>query len=264
MKTLITTAVVIFLSVWLSSFSKAVKLESLLLYLPFDEGSGNEAKDLSGNGFNGTLHGPKWVDGKFNKALEFDGKDNYVSVEPIGVEPEAITIEFWFSPAQNLDSSSLRADLMYALNGCCRPHLTINRENDGAFGFYVEHGGVQGGAEGPGTQVMTNLTSWKAAEWYHFAGAADEAEVKVYVNGKLENKTKAPGDKLHVRYGEYGISIGAGNQGAANFFSGKMDEIRIWSRILTENEIRKAFAGTLMAVLPIDKLAITWGSIKNE
>ena len=47
----------------------------------FDEGKGDAAKDYSPNGNDGTLNeGPKWVDGQFEKALEFDGKDDYVQI----------------------------------------------------------------------------------------------------------------------------------------------------------------------------------------
>ena len=42
-----------------------------------DETSGTVAPDTSGNGNNGTLiNGPTWVDGRFNKALSFDGVDD--------------------------------------------------------------------------------------------------------------------------------------------------------------------------------------------
>ena len=47
----------------------------------FDEGSGNTAKDSSDNGNDGELmNGPQWVQGSFGKALEFDGKDDYVKI----------------------------------------------------------------------------------------------------------------------------------------------------------------------------------------
>lgn len=47
----------------------------------FDEGKGNVAVDSSGKGLDGKLIGnPTWVDGKFGKALEFDGKAAYVEV----------------------------------------------------------------------------------------------------------------------------------------------------------------------------------------
>jgi len=47
----------------------------------FDEDSGNIATDSSGNGNDGKLmNGPKWVDGKFGKALSFDGVNDRVSI----------------------------------------------------------------------------------------------------------------------------------------------------------------------------------------
>ena len=46
----------------------------MVAYYPLDEGSGNTATDASGDGHNGTLNGdPRWISGKFGKALEFPG-----------------------------------------------------------------------------------------------------------------------------------------------------------------------------------------------
>ena len=78
----------------------AVDLETARVIFLFDEGNGNTANDHSGNGNDGKLvNKPKWVAGKYGKALEFNGADNYVEVEtphelPIGAAPR--TICFWF------------------------------------------------------------------------------------------------------------------------------------------------------------------------
>ena len=40
----------------------------------FDEGKGAVAKDISGEGNDGEVVKAPWVDGKFGKALDFDGK----------------------------------------------------------------------------------------------------------------------------------------------------------------------------------------------
>jgi len=48
----------------------------------FDEGSGTTAHDVSGNSNDGTIYGATWVDGKYNKALNFDGVNDYVSCVP--------------------------------------------------------------------------------------------------------------------------------------------------------------------------------------
>ena len=48
----------------------------------FDEGSGDSTKDMSSKGNHAKLtEGPKWVSGKFGKALEFNGEDNCVQTE---------------------------------------------------------------------------------------------------------------------------------------------------------------------------------------
>ncbi|MEM5820154.1 MAG: DUF2341 domain-containing protein [Candidatus Aenigmatarchaeota archaeon] len=56
------------------------EIDGLVLYLPFDEGSGNIVYDYSGNNNNGTIYGATFVDSPFNKALSFDGVDDYVGI----------------------------------------------------------------------------------------------------------------------------------------------------------------------------------------
>jgi len=54
---------------------------SMVAYWSFDEGSGDVLKDLSGTGNDGQINGkPKWVDGVKGKAIEFDGKDDFILV----------------------------------------------------------------------------------------------------------------------------------------------------------------------------------------
>ena len=64
----------------------------------FNEGKGDTAKDSSGNGNDGTLMiKPKWIDGKFGKALEFDGVASYVDCgnNEIMTMTKEVTVEFW-------------------------------------------------------------------------------------------------------------------------------------------------------------------------
>ena len=67
--------VVLFMTSMLAVSSYAVlDPETVVGIWKFDEGKGNTAKDASENGNDGTLtNKPKWVDGKFGKALELDG-----------------------------------------------------------------------------------------------------------------------------------------------------------------------------------------------
>ena len=57
--------------------------DGLVLHHSYDEGQGSQAADLSGNGHDGEISNPEWVDGKFGKALRFggNGSDVFVTVE---------------------------------------------------------------------------------------------------------------------------------------------------------------------------------------
>ena len=71
----------------------------LVAHWTFDEGSGNIAYDSSGNGNNGTINGAEWGDGKYGKALQFNGQDNYVEMPTSNsLEMDAnVTIAAWIN-----------------------------------------------------------------------------------------------------------------------------------------------------------------------
>ena len=89
--------------------------KSLVLYLSFDEGKGDIAKDSSKHGHDGTLiNNPKWVGGKFGKALEFDGnKETHVKV-PI---TDALQLREEFSAAFWVKRGKQIRDWNYMIGG---------------------------------------------------------------------------------------------------------------------------------------------------
>ena len=75
---LITLACFVFIAF---ASSAIAKVEGLVVYLSFDDGSDKVIKDLSGVGHDGENHGAKSVEGMFGKALQFGGVDTWVTVE---------------------------------------------------------------------------------------------------------------------------------------------------------------------------------------
>ena len=76
---------------------------ALVGWWKLDEGAGTTARDFSGYGNDGAFRGdPQWVAGRFGKALEFDGADDYLDC---GNDPSldltAWTVAFWLNAAQN-------------------------------------------------------------------------------------------------------------------------------------------------------------------
>ena len=79
------------------SFAK-IDPKTLVTLWPLDEGTGEVTLDASGNGHDGELiEGPKWVAGKFNKALQFDGVDDVVDFgKSKELQPDTGTVLLWF------------------------------------------------------------------------------------------------------------------------------------------------------------------------
>ncbi len=240
------------------SIGEAAKPEGLLLHFPFDEGSGKTVKDSSENAFEGELNGPTWTEGKFRKALAFNGKTDFIGVNPLGVNTDELTIELWFKPGSDIKAGDGRQDLIYRQKGSGRPHLTFNREADGKLGFYIYP------SDGSSHDAKTNASSWSSGTWYHVAGTSKPGELKIYIDGKLANTNIAlPKLPIDSQYEQHGISIGA-RQASQTFFKGAIDDVRLWSRVLTANEVQQAFDGTLLAVFPTGKLTTTWAAIKKR
>lgn len=74
--------------------------EGLVAHWSFDDGEGEIAKDSSGNGNHGKVHGAKWVEGKTGRALQLDGVNDYVEIpDSRSLHPQnAITVEAWIYP----------------------------------------------------------------------------------------------------------------------------------------------------------------------
>ncbi|MBC8236533.1 hypothetical protein H8E77_43860, partial [bacterium] len=90
--------IVISLVLAFQSYAK-VDLESAAAIWLFDEGKGNEANDFTGNGHDAELNSTEWVDGKFGKALSFDGaKSNGKTPETDALALQDFTICFFVNP----------------------------------------------------------------------------------------------------------------------------------------------------------------------
>lgn len=103
MKVFAITVVLLSLIVISGTVSEAVREADLVLYLPFDEGKGGTAKDLSEHQNDGTLHKAKWTKGKYGNAVELSGESGgWVEVPdaPSLDLTDEVTLMGWFYPTQ--------------------------------------------------------------------------------------------------------------------------------------------------------------------
>ncbi|MCZ7357383.1 MAG: LamG domain-containing protein, partial [Candidatus Methanoperedens sp.] len=188
-------------------------------------------KDWSSYGNNGTCSGstcPVNASGKFGSALQFDGVDDYVNIPqiPSGDYVDSYTYEMWINPNklkgwQGLIGQSYWRNTL-ALNGNA---LTYIDTNDA----------------GVPTEVSTTLPS--SNTWYHVVATINSSKImKLYVNGTLASSAIRTGDK-NESWDEYGIGrvqIYDGGWTIA-YFNGMIDDIKIWNKELSPEEIRASY-----------------------
>ena len=191
----------------------------LVAYYPFD----GDLVDHSGNGNNGTNNGATFVSGYSGQALSFDGLDDYVSAQ-VNINPDVMpqmTMLAWARSNSDSDGTVISCDG----GGYDR---TINIDS---------RGGGTGWSAFSGSNGVLGYSPVTIGEWTFVAAVYDQdAEtVKLYVNGAVINEEEGM-----LESGLDYIHIGA-NPSYGKYFSGTIDEVRIYNRTLSADEINREF-----------------------
>jgi fibronectin type 3 domain-containing protein len=200
----------------------------------FDEGSGLTTADQSGRGNTGTLSNATWAaTGKYGSALSFNGSNAFVSIA---------------------DSSSLDLTAGMTLEGWVRPNtgggfrtlVVKERPGDLVYGLYSNTDGNR-----PQSQVTIGGTArWidgtapvSAGVWTHVAGTYDGTTQRLYVNGAQVASLALSGS---ITTSTSPVKIG-GNAIWSEWFTGLIDEVRIYSRALSPAEIQSDMSTSVTA-----------------
>ena len=214
----------------------------LVAYWSFDN---CDATDDSGNGHNGTIYGnPQCVDGEKGKAFSFDGQDDYIEVpHSDSLNPtDAVTISLW---AKELNDSPAYSSLIYKAGGepvgwCGDRVYTLWTRTDKGIHFTST-------PEGSSNQIICDSAGslYSLNEFVHIVGVIDTVNytMSTYVNGNKVSSCEYYGDQ--IRSGTYPLRIGGHFHYAGDQFNfnGIIDEVRIYSRALTEAEIQALYGG---------------------
>jgi len=198
----------------------------LVGYWPFNEGSGTTTADLSANGNNGTLNGGiGWTNGVSKSALQFNGNDAYVDTGQSILNGLAeFTLAGWVN-ASNVDVYS-----------------SLFGQNE-----VVEFGFI--GGSDVGTWTFCNNWTLVSADypfeypsWHHVALTGNARAVTIYIDG--QEAASGSGVVTSGNSG-YTFSIGANVFNASGDpFLGEIDEVFVFSRALSQEEIQLAMQRT--------------------
>lgn len=199
--------------------------------------SANTMLDRSGNGNTISLLGfaisTSTSPGKIGQALKFDGvgntKGSYLSRGPYTTEQTAYSTAFWFKIPTAGSGGNLF--LRGATTACFRnPQVFIT----GGTAMTV----AESGCSGSGNISSFTLTPDK---WYHLVVTRSGQTVKVYLDGALRVTDTSQPSPVTTTTGKF--QIGAGYTGSAvnSFYSGFLDDVRVYSRVLNATEILQLY-----------------------
>jgi PKD repeat protein len=202
----------------------AANVDGLVASFSFNEGNGTTVTDTSIHGNHSQIFGATWTsEGKYGSALSFDGIDDWVTLTgtPSLALSTSMTLEAWVYPTalsgwqtvmlqERLDGL---AYALYAHDDALRPAVYVHTGADvGAFGE----------------------TSLPLNTWSHLAGTYDGTTLRLYVNGLEVGQQEVAGDIVTTG----GVVRLGGNSVWGEFFAGRIDEVRIYNRVLTAAEIQ--------------------------
>ncbi|MHC4745005.1 MAG: LamG-like jellyroll fold domain-containing protein, partial [Planctomycetota bacterium] len=201
-----------------------------LAWWQLDEQAGVIAPDASGNGFDGILTAgasPQWQQGPIGGALHLQGAGNYVNCgnDPIFDLTEAMTVSAW------INISTVPADW-----------TGIITKGDDAWrlstsvGTTRMHFAVTGPPEYWAVDGSTDLDP---GGWYHIAATYDGDQIRLFVDGVEDGAISYDGG---ITTNEFDTWIGGNSDRPGREFDGLIDEVAVWNRALSMDEIQNLAA----------------------
>lgn len=235
-------------------------LENITAMWLFDDGEGTIATDSSQNDNDGTIHGAQWVDGRFGKALEFNGTDNWVEVS----HSDSVVFEAGtsFTLTLHFKGTSVGGSLAgknYEDTSQSTPwYMLWNGGADGKIAFFLRDGSNA-------SFRMNSTTDINDDQWHFIAGRADAETGKatLWIDGTQEAEYDFNADS------GYGTSEGVFHIGRHfnRYSAGIIDEVALFNVALSEDDMQSIMNDGLVNLTAVEatgKLATTWGNVKKR
>ncbi|MCK4342414.1 MAG: hypothetical protein KAY37_11905 [Phycisphaerae bacterium] len=193
----------------------------------FDEGTGSIAHDNSGNENHGTVYGAEWTSGVSGYALQFDGVDDFIELSHFTtVDRHDGTICWWMKPTDTSNAAVFSWRPADTLTSMIESHTTHvyaeTYRNCNYFLFYDVD---------------------KTTEWSFYAIVFNNERAYLFIDGTFLKEADSygtdgcygePVDKL---VGDFWLKYIGVSTGYSPNFAGIMDEVRVFNRSLTQDEI---------------------------
>jgi hypothetical protein len=193
----------------------------------FDEIQGTTAIDSIGS-HHGEVHNGTWTTGIIEGALAFNGLNTYVDMgDSYLLAPDEMTLALWMRP-EHMGGARFVVNRAHTLDFT---DYAVLCHSAGQIEFVFDEQG-----SGPGS-IFSN-TRLALEEWAHVAVTRDSNQAAIFINGQMEgaqscgNRSTGEGFKLTI----------SSRRGQTRFFNGKIDEVRLYDQILSEEHISRLAA----------------------
>ncbi len=194
---------------------------SLIAYWPFDEGSGIAFKEIINNK-SGTITTADWKPGRNYYSINISQANDYRVSSPKGLNlTKNFTYEIWMYPT---------VDTNYVI-----------LENANTVSIEVTSGKIRGLmkiSEATSSLKIISVDSISQNRWNQIVFTYDNINASLYLNGELQNKTNVTGN-VDDYTGD--ILFGESSTIASLFLRGQIDEVAIYNRSLTADEVRNHY-----------------------
>lgn len=198
----------------------------------FNENTGTTVGDNSGNNNNGTLtNGPVWsASGKYGAAILFDGTNDFVNVNDASSLDltSGMTMEAWVNPSIVTGFKTVickdrsTTSFTYILSANNNASNVSNQRPNSRLRI------------GSANQVVAGTSKLPLNTWTHIASTYDGATFRFYMNGVQVSSLAIAGS---ITVTANPLRIGGTPSLTGQYFAGLIDEVRIYNRALSQQEI---------------------------
>ncbi len=253
---LLVSAVVLFAAVISVQSQADVDAGDVVGVWLFNEGSGNKISDSSGNGHDGEKDGGiKWSNGKFGKALEFPGgSGDYASIP----HDDSLSLATWtITVWVKLQAKDWQLIVQKSISG---------EKNNNNYSLYTKPGGgidfnfITAGGE---AQLLNGVGIVVDGDWHHIATTYDGEVMYLYIDGEFDAEKATDAEPV---FHDDPLVIGGDDRGAGVQVQGFVDEVGLFNRALSEEDVQTIMNDGLEAATAVSvagKLTTTWGNIRR-
>lgn len=212
--------------------------DGLLAYYPFT----GDARDVTGNGHNGTVYGATLTPDRFgnpNSAYTFDGLDDYIEASnpaAFGFHNESFSVSAWGLVIENRPVYESFVGL-----GSTDKQYCINKWRfQNAFYTEFDHG--------PSQVSYYPSGGLQPDTWYHLVSVVnvESGNMEFYGDGIL----RGTNGLISFDFSSSTVLRFGTRPGIGNYLLGSVDEVRIYNRALSASEVSQLYGSTEPAVVP--------------